>query len=150
MFDNDFDLETGRALKGSSVMAAHGVHPLYLKQVLDIGLDQGRFKSMSDKVPTFQSKKQFITLGGGIYVTTQISKASQYSPTVSARWVDYTESELIEAWNFEAYQDCHDKDWGASFPQSMMRKSPVYLLIVEVDVTNLIESMRISGLAGLA
>ena len=40
----------------------------------------------------------------------------------------------MEAWDFDAYQRKHDECWGPEYPKSMMRKSPVYLLIVEVDV----------------
>eukprot|EP00930_Biecheleria_cincta_P014769 TRINITY_DN12568_c2_g1_i2.p1 TRINITY_DN12568_c2_g1~~TRINITY_DN12568_c2_g1_i2.p1 ORF type:complete len:1321 (+),score=220.75 TRINITY_DN12568_c2_g1_i2:246-3965(+) len=137
MLDNDFDLETGRALQGSSVMAAHGVHPLYLKQMLDVGLVRGKFKSMTNKVPSFKSHKQFITLGGGVYTTTQVSKASQYSTAVNPEWVSDSAQDLHEAWDFEAYERCHKKEWGPKYPEGVMRKSPVYLLIVEVDVTNI-------------
>ena len=85
LFKNTFDPKTGRAAPGSTVMAAHGTHPVYLKQMLDVGLDKQKFKNVahSSKVPTFKSHKQFMTLGGGLYTTTQMSKASQYSPPVN-------------------------------------------------------------------
>ena len=136
MFENKFDLETGRAASGSTVMAAHGVHPVYLRQMLEVGLNKGAFKERSCKVPSFKSQKQFMTLGEGFYTTTQMSKASQYSPAVNDAWVRYDKvgEDVMEAWDFDAYERKHDECWGPEYPKSMMRKSPVYLLIVEVDV----------------
>ena len=70
-----------------------------------------------------------MTLGEGFYTTTQMSKASH-------AWVRYHKvgEDVMEAWDFDAYEKKHDECWGADYPKSMMRKSPVYLLIVEVDV----------------
>ena len=136
MFHNVFDQKTGRACPGSTVMAAHGTHPVYLKQMLDVGLDKQKFKH-SSKVPTFKSHKQFMTLGGGLYTTTQMSKASQYSPPVNEEWVRSGSKDVMDAWDFDAYQAKHDECWGAKYPNSMMRKSPFYLLIVELDVSNI-------------
>ena len=137
MFHNVFDQKTGRACPGSTVMAAHGTHPVYLKQMLEVGLDREKFKQFSSKVPTFKSRKQFTTLGGGLYTTTQMSKASQYSPPVNEEWVRSGSKDVMDAWDFDAYQAKHDECWGAKYPNSMMRKSPFYLLIVELDVSNI-------------
>ena len=43
----------------------------------------------------------------------------------------------MEAWDFDAHRQKHDECWGASYPASMMRKSLVYLLIVELELTNI-------------
>ena len=137
LFKNTFDPKTGRAAPGSTVMAAHGTHPVYLKQMLEVGLDREKFKQFSSKVPTFKSRKQFTTLGGGLYTTTQMSKASQYSPPVNKAWVRFDSKDVMQAWDFDAYRAKHDEYWGDAYPDSMMRKSPVYLLIVQVDVTDI-------------
>ena len=66
MFHYILDQKTGRACPDSTVMAAHGTHPVYLKHMLEVGLDREKFKEFSSKVPTFTSRKQFTTLGGGL------------------------------------------------------------------------------------
>ncbi len=125
MFNASFN-ELGRASKDAIVLAALGVHPVYLRGLLQRGFLLG-FRT-DPRVPTFPNAKQSLTLGKGVFLTTQWGKADQYVVPLGPDWIKEGEFDFV--W----YDEIHAKDTAVKYSESSLRKAVRYMLIIKADM----------------